>query len=125
QPINSVPPRRSSDLAHPPIACIEQVELLQELVDPAPAQLGLDLVDGAEVVEVCARRHALVEARYLRHQSHLGAYSRRISRGVDAVDGHAARGRQQNPGHAAKRGGLPGAIAPEQDKTAAFVDPYR
>src|SRR3989442_90075 len=108
---------------HPPIACIEQVELLQELVDPAPAQLKLDLINDTEIIKVCAHRHALVEARYLRHQSHLNAYNHRINRNVDAVNNHTAQGQQQNPNHTTKHSGLPNAIAPKQNKTATFVNP--
>src|SRR5712691_11639480 len=57
--------------AQPSIRGIEQVELSEQLFDPAPPQSRLEVVDGAEVVQVSTSRHALVETRDLRHQADL------------------------------------------------------
>src|SRR5216683_2972936 len=64
--------------AEPAVARVAELEELEKVVDPAPAQRGLDVVHGAEVVEVGPRGHALVEPRHLRHQPDPGPDRGRI-----------------------------------------------
>ena len=75
------------------------------------------------MVQVGAGRHALVEAGHLGHQADACAHGCGVVRGVDAVDLHGARCGKKHTGHAAQRGRLARAVAPEQDQALAFLDP--
>src|SRR5690348_5090721 len=108
--------------SEPAVDGVRQLEQLEEVVDPALAQSRREIIDRAEVVEVRARRHALVKARYLRHQADLCADGGRIVRGVEAVDPHGAGGGPQHSGHAAQSRGLAGAVTAKQDEALAFAD---
>src|SRR5712691_6818825 len=109
--------------AEPAVARVAELEELEKVVDPAPAQRGLHVVDGPEVVEVGPRRHALVEPRHLGHQPDAGANRGRIVGGVDAVDAHGPRGRDQHARHAAERGRLARPVAAQQDEALALFHP--
>src|SRR5207302_6862500 len=58
--------------AEPPVACVTELEQLEELTDAASADRRLDVVDRAEVVQVSPGRHALLDAGALRHESDAG-----------------------------------------------------
>ena len=108
--------------AQPSITSVCELEGLEQLVDPPPPKQGLQPVDGAEMIEVGAGGHALVEARHFRHQSDERTHGGRVVGGVDAVNPHGARAREQHAGHAPKRCRLAGAIAAEQHEALALVD---
>ena len=110
------------ECAEPAVPGVAQLEHLQQVADPAPPDCRLEVVDRTEVVEVSTRRHALVQARHLGHQTDEGAHRCRVVGRVDAVDPDVSGGRQQHAGHAAQGGGLAGAVAPEQNKALPLLD---
>ena len=105
----------------PAIARVGELEQLEQVVDAATAHLRSHVVDGAEVIEVGARRHPLVQPWHLGHESDAGSHSGPIVRGVDPVDLHRAGAGHKDAGHAAERRGLAGAVAAEQDQAFALV----
>src|SRR5438445_52195 len=108
--------------AQPPVAGVGELEDLEQLVDPAPASVGLDGVDRPDVVQVRPDGHALVEAGDLGHEAHSRADRSGIVGGVDAVDLHHSTAGQQDSRHTAQCGRLPCTVAAEQDQALAFLD---
>ena len=108
--------------AKPAVAGVSELEQLEELVDAAPPHPRLDVVDGAEVIEVGARGHSLVQAWHLGHQADQRPNGGRVVLGVDSVDPDRPRRRQQHTCHASKRGRLAGAVPAEQDEAFALID---
>ena len=96
-------PHTFGEGAKPAVARIRELEGLEQLADPSPAQPWLDVVDGPEVVEVGAGRHALVQPGDLRHKTDAGANRRRVFGGVDAVDCHSSGSGQKHAAQAAQR----------------------
>ena len=94
-------PHAFGEGAQPPVAGVGELEDLEQVVDAAAPHRGLDVVDGAEVVQVGASRHPLIEAGDLGHESDPGSNRSRIVPGVDAVDFDRARRGQQDASHAA------------------------
>ena len=107
--------------AEPAVAGVRELEELEQLVDPPAAELWGEVVDRAEVVQVGAGRHPLVEARDLRHEANQSAHPRRVVGGVDAVDPHHPGRRQEHAGHAAQGGRLAGAVAAQQHEAFPLV----
>jgi len=115
-------PHAFGEGAQPPVAGVGELEDLEQVVDAAAPHRGLDVVDGAEVVQVGASRHPLIEAGDLGHESDPGSNRSRIVPGVDAVDFDRARRGQQDARHAAQGGRLSGSVAAEQDQALPFLD---
>src|SRR5256886_8000137 len=118
-------PHAFRECAQPSVAGVCELEDLEELVDPAPSNAGLDVVDRAEVVQVRPHGHALVQAWHLRHEANTRAHGRAVVGGVDAVDLHHSGGGQQHAGHAAQRGCLTCAGAAKGGQALALVDADR
>src|SRR5207249_2609504 len=62
--------------AQPAIGRVAELEELEQGLDPPGSNLRWKIVDRAEIVEVSAGRHPLVQAGQLRHEAHALAHRR-------------------------------------------------
>ena len=109
-------------MAQDAVARVDEVEALEQLVD-APGQLGLgDLGQAPDEAKVFARGQIIVDRGVLAREADRGAYRLRVPAHVEAEHaGPTAVGPEQR-GEDAHRGGLAGAVRPEEAEHGADGD---
>ena len=105
-----------------PVRRIDEVELLEQLLGPHAGRLAGQVVEPSDHDQVLPPGQVLVNGRVLAGQPDRSAHTLRVGCDVDPVhDGPAGVGCEQR-GQDAHRGGLPGAVGPEQPEHAARGD---